>query len=72
MMPIAVAWADSVGEFATLALDAATRPYVLALADGWEAAIAADPELAKGLNAHDGHVVHPAVGAALDLPVRAA
>ena len=57
---------------ATLALDAATRPYVLALADGWEAAIAADPELAKGLNAHHGHVVHPAVGAALDLPVRAA
>ena len=57
---------------ATIALDAATRPYVLALADGWEAACAADPELAKGLNAHDGHVVHPAVGAALDLPVRAA
>jgi len=57
---------------ATLALDAATRPYVLALADGWEAAIATDPDLAKGLNAHDGHVVHPAVGAALDLPVQAA
>jgi alanine dehydrogenase len=57
---------------ATLALDAATRPYVLALADGWEAAIASDPDLAKGLNAHDGHVVHPAVGAALDLPVQAA
>ncbi len=57
---------------ATLALDTATRPYVLALANGWEAAIAADPEFAKGLNAHDGHVAHPAVGAALDLPVRAA
>jgi alanine dehydrogenase len=57
---------------ATLALDAATRPYVLALADGWEAACEADPELAKGLNAHAGQVVHPAVGAALDLPVRAA
>lgn len=57
---------------ATQALDAATRPYVLALADGWQAAMAADPELAKGLNAHDGHVVHPAVAAALDLPVEAA
>ena len=57
---------------ATLALDATSRPYVLALASGWESAIDAHPELASGLNAHDGHVVHPAVGAALDLPVRAA
>jgi alanine dehydrogenase len=57
---------------ATLALDAATRPYVLALANGWEAAIQQDPELALGLNAHDGGIVHPAVAAALDLPVRAA
>ncbi|HJR90533.1 MAG TPA: alanine dehydrogenase [Aeromicrobium sp.] len=57
---------------ATLALNAATRPYVCALANGWESAMAADPELAKGLNAHDGQVIHPAVGAALDLPIRAA
>jgi alanine dehydrogenase len=57
---------------ATQALDAATRPYVLALAGGWEAAMAADPDLAKGLNAHNGHVVHPTVAAALDLPVEAA
>ncbi|HUQ00361.1 MAG TPA: alanine dehydrogenase [Aeromicrobium sp.] len=52
---------------ATLALDAATRPYVLALAGGWESAIERHPELASGLNAHDGRVVHPAVAAALDL-----
>jgi alanine dehydrogenase len=49
---------------ATLALDAATRPYVLALAAGWKSAIAADPDLAKGLNAHNGQIVHPAVRAA--------
>jgi alanine dehydrogenase len=49
---------------ATLALDAATRPYVLALADGWESAVANDPTLAKGLNAHDGRIMHPAVQAA--------
>ncbi|MFL6091039.1 MAG: alanine dehydrogenase [Aeromicrobium sp.] len=57
---------------ATIALDTATRPYVLALADGWQTAIARDPDLARGLNAHDGGIVHPAVAAALDLPVRAA
>lgn len=45
----------------TLALDAATRPYVLALADGWEAAVAADSDLAKGLNVHAGQIVHPAL-----------
>lgn len=57
---------------ATRALSSATLPYVLALADGWRAAIDAHPELAAGLNAHAGHVVHPAVAAALDLPPRAA
>jgi alanine dehydrogenase len=46
---------------ATLALDAATRPYVLALAGGWESAIAHDPDLAKGLNAHDGQLRHPVI-----------
>jgi alanine dehydrogenase len=56
----------------TLALDAATRPYVLALAEGWQAAMAHDPELAKGLNAHDGRIMHPSVAKALDLPVQAA
>lgn len=50
----------------TLALDAATRPYVLALADGWKAAVERLPELGKGLNAHHGRILHPAVAAALD------
>jgi alanine dehydrogenase len=49
---------------ATLALDAATRRYVLALAAGWESAIAHDPDLAKGLNATDGRIMHPAIQAA--------
>jgi len=49
---------------ATLALDAATRPYVLALASGWESAVARDPDLAKGLNAHAGRIMHPAIDAA--------
>lgn len=57
---------------ATQALSSATAPYVLALASGWEQAIADDPALAAGLNAHDGRIVHPAVAAALDLPNRAA
>lgn len=57
---------------ATSALSAATLPYVLAIASGWRDAVAADSALAAGLNAHEGRVVHPAVAAALDLPVQAA
>jgi alanine dehydrogenase len=39
----------------TYALTNATLPYVLRLADlGWEAALAADPALAKGLSTHRG------------------
>lgn len=57
---------------ATRALSAATVPYVLALADGWRAAMDVHPELATGLNAHAGRVVHPAVAAALELPTQAA
>jgi alanine dehydrogenase len=57
---------------ATLALSAATLPYVQALAEGWREATSEDPALAAGLNAHEGRVVHPAVAAALNLPRRAA
>jgi alanine dehydrogenase len=57
---------------ATWALSAATLPYVLAIAGGWRDAVATDSTLAAGLNAHEGRVVHPAVAAALDLPVQAA
>ena len=50
----------------TYALTNATLPYALRLARGVEAAISADPGLAKGLNIAGGRVVHPAVAAALD------
>ncbi|MGX5681092.1 alanine dehydrogenase [Schumannella luteola] len=49
----------------TRALTNATTPYILALADkGWDAAAAADPALAGGLNVRDGHVTNAAVRAA--------
>ena len=50
---------------ATAALSAATLPYVLALADGFEAAVIRHPELAGAVNVADGQVVHPDVLAAL-------
>jgi alanine dehydrogenase len=50
----------------TYALTNATLPYVLALADeGPDAAMAADPGLAQGLNVRDGEITHPAVIQAL-------
>ena len=48
------------------ALNNATLPFVLALADkGWRAALSDDPHLRDGLNVHDGKVTHPAVASAL-------
>ena len=42
----------------TYALTNVTLPYVIALADkGFEAAVASDPALAKGVNARDGEIV---------------
>ncbi|MCB1537397.1 MAG: alanine dehydrogenase [Rhodospirillales bacterium] len=50
----------------TQALNNATLPYVLALADkGWERACAEDPGLKGGVNVHAGKIVHPAVAEAL-------
>jgi alanine dehydrogenase len=55
----------------TFALSNVTLPYVRALADlGWEAALAADPHLAAGLNVHDGHITHEAAAQALHLECR--
>ena len=55
----------------TFALSNVTLPYVRALADlGWEAALAADPHLASGLNVHDGHITHEAAAQALQLECR--
>jgi alanine dehydrogenase len=53
----------------TYALNAATLPFVLALADrGWRAAVERDPHLLAGLNVTAGHLTQPAVGEALGLP----
>ena len=55
----------------TFALGNATLPYVRSLADlGWEAALAADPHLARGLNVHEGHITHEAAAQALHLECR--
>ena len=52
----------------TYALNNATLPYVLALADlGYRAALTRDPHLAAGLNVHDGHVTNKPVAQALGL-----
>jgi alanine dehydrogenase len=50
----------------TFALNNATLPYVLRLADhGWQAALAADPHLRDGLNVCEGRVTHRRVAEAL-------
>jgi alanine dehydrogenase len=49
-----------------VALNNATLPYVLALADkGVAKALADDPHLRNGLNVHAGRITHAAVAAAL-------
>ncbi len=46
----------------TFALNNVTLPYVIALANmGFDAAIAADPHLARGVNVHQGKITHEAV-----------
>jgi alanine dehydrogenase len=55
---------------ATIALNNATMPYMLALANkGWRKACAEDPGLAAGLNVHAGKLTYAAVGEALGLEV---
>jgi alanine dehydrogenase len=57
----------------TYALTNATLPFVRALAaEGWRAALARDPHLARGLNVHEGEITHEAVARALELPVHSA
>lgn len=58
----------AVARTSTFALNNATLPFVLRLADqGAAAAMAADPHLAAGLNVADGKIRHRAVAEALDL-----
>jgi alanine dehydrogenase len=60
----------AVARTSTNALTNATLPFVLALAGkGWRQAMQDDPHLAAGLNIEGGRVTHPAVAAALGLPL---
>lgn len=60
----------AVARTSTMALGNATLPFVLKLANmGAEAAMAADPHLANGLNVAGGKITHAAVAEALDLPL---
>ncbi|WP_158858382.1 alanine dehydrogenase [Lunatibacter salilacus] len=53
----------------TLALTNATLPYALELANkGWKKAVIDQPELLKGLNIIEGHVVYEAVSETFGLP----
>jgi len=59
----------AVARTSTVALNNATLPYVLAIADhGWQRALRADAHLRNGLNICRGRVTHPAVARDLDLP----
>jgi alanine dehydrogenase len=59
----------AVARTSTIALNNATLPFVLALADkGWKRALRDDAHLADGLNIARGHVTHRAVAEALGLP----
>lgn len=58
-----------VARTSTFALNNATLPFTLALADkGPQAALAADPHLRNGLNVHTGRTTHAAVAEALGQP----
>jgi alanine dehydrogenase len=60
----------AVARTSTFALNNATLPFVLALAEhGWRKALAADPHLANGLNIHAGRVTHAGVASALGFPL---
>ncbi len=60
----------AVARTSTFALNNATLPFVLKLADlGAEAALASDPHLAAGLNVMAGAIRHAAVAEALGLPL---
>jgi alanine dehydrogenase len=62
----------AVARTSTHALTNATFPFVQAIANkGAQAAMAADPHLARGLNVSDGKIRHAAVAEALGLPYAA-
>ncbi|EDP63126.1 hypothetical protein BAL199_30152 [alpha proteobacterium BAL199] len=58
-----------VARTSTFALNNATLPFTLALADkGWRLALSDNPHLRAGLNVHEGRVVYEAVAEAHGLP----
>ncbi|MFD1341334.1 alanine dehydrogenase [Litorisediminicola beolgyonensis] len=60
----------AVARTSTMALNNATMPFMLALADkGWKTACADDPHLKAGLNVHAGKLTYAAVGEALGIDV---
>jgi alanine dehydrogenase len=62
----------AVARTSTFALNNATLPFTLALANkGWRKALADDPHLRAGLNIAAGKVTHAAVAEALGLPLQA-
>jgi alanine dehydrogenase len=63
----------AVARTSTIALNNATLPFAVALANkGWRKALADDPHLKNGLNVHLGRVTHVAVAEALKLPFTSA
>ena len=59
----------AVARTSTYALNNATLPFTLALANkGWKQACAEDPHLCAGLNVHAGRITYAAVAQALNLP----
>jgi alanine dehydrogenase len=60
----------AVARTSTVALNNATLPFVLAIAElGWRRALSEDPHLRQGLNICRGRITHPAVAHALGLPL---
>ncbi len=60
----------AVARTSTVALNNATLPFTLQLAEkGVARACADNPHLARGLNVHQGHITHPAVAEALGKPL---
>ena len=60
----------AVARTSAVALNNATLPFVLAIADrGWRRALSDDPHLRDGLNVCRGRVTHPAVARDLGLPM---
>jgi alanine dehydrogenase len=57
----------AVARTSTFALNNATLPFVLALADGYKEALRRDPHLRNGLNVYQGRITHRAVAEALKL-----